>query len=178
MIEMDISIWKNFSQLGTTEKVARETIIKHSGKKDIYYTFLINGIGGNHIWNRNNFICTDLSFSGQPIMDYVSFSLQKATASEIRVFEDSAIFKIHYDIFQQVFKKGNYGELITRHAIESAYFYKCELQIELLTKTAKQRYIALLDNNKKLSEVPLKYLASYLGITPQSLSRIRSEKLS
>jgi hypothetical protein len=44
-----------------------------------------------------------------------------------------------------------------------------------LTKTAKERYIEQLQTRKGIENMPLKYLASYLGITPQSLSRIRAE---
>lgn len=41
--------------------------------------------------------------------------------------------------------------------------------------TAKERYLTLMEENPELlQDVPLKYLASYLYITPQSLSRIRA----
>lgn len=41
---------------------------------------------------------------------------------------------------------------------------------------ARERYLALLEDNPELlRHVPLKYIASYLYITPQSLSRIRAE---
>ena len=46
------------------------------------------------------------------------------------------------------------------------------------TKTAKERYIELLNRNIDIDKIELKYVASFLGITPQSLSRIRSEKTS
>ncbi len=44
----------------------------------------------------------------------------------------------------------------------------------LLTMTAQERYIYLLETNPKLLDnVKLEHIATYLGITPQSLSRIR-----
>ena len=43
------------------------------------------------------------------------------------------------------------------------------------TPRAKERYLTLMEKNPELlQDVPLKYLASYLYITPQSLSRIRA----
>ncbi len=47
-------------------------------------------------------------------------------------------------------------------------------QIEILTKTAKQRYSEMLEKQPHiLQRTPNKHIASYLGITPESLSRIR-----
>lgn len=109
--------------------------------------------------------------------DYMSFTLQKATPIEVRLLEDSTIFRISHQNFQKTFISGNYGEIITRIAAENAFIDKQQQQIDLLTKTAKERYIELLLRKKGIERIQLKYLASYLGITPQSLSRIRAEKV-
>jgi ribosomal protein L10 len=46
--------------------------------------------------------------------------------------------------------------------------------MSLLTDTAEQRYLNLFEEQPHLiQKVPLKYIASYIGITPQALSRIR-----
>ncbi|MGE8428723.1 MAG: hypothetical protein ACN6O7_12630, partial [Sphingobacterium sp.] len=79
--------------------------------------------------------------------------------------------------FQQTFNSGNYGEKITRLCAESSFILKQQQQIDLLLKSAKERYMELVDTKKGIERIPLKYLASYLGITPQSLSRLRSQKI-
>lgn len=178
IIKLDLEVWDNFSKLGEEITVEKETIIKNSGKTEKYYTFLIEGSGGLLIWNNNNYVCTDLCFHGQHLMDYVSFMLQKPTAMEVKVFEDSRLYRIPHMAFQKVFEKGNYGIAVTLNALEAAYFEKQEQQIALLTQDAKERYLNLVQSNPRISTIPLKYLASYLGITPQSLSRIRSEKVN
>lgn len=54
----------------------------------------------------------------------------------------------------------------------SGQYRVCKRQYSLL---AKERYLTLMEENPELlQDVPLKYLASYLYITPQSLSRIRA----
>jgi len=72
---------------------------------------------------------------------------------------------------------GNFGQKITRLVAEGSYIEKQQQQIDLLTKTAKSRYIEQLQTRNGIEKIPLKYIASYLGITPQSLSRIRAEKI-
>ncbi len=177
IINLELEIWENFAKLGKVNSYLNETTIKKSNTTEKYFNFLIEGSGGNLIWNKNNFICTDFSLQHEPICDYVSFMTQKPSPIEVRLFENSKVFQIPYQNFQIIFQKGNYGELVTRLTLESAYKDKEQLQIDLLAKTAKERYLEMISKNPKLEKIPLKYLASYLGITPQSLSRIRSDKV-
>jgi CRP-like cAMP-binding protein len=66
------------------------------------------------------------------------------------------------------------GSILMRAAAESSYVAKQQQQIDLLTKTAEQRYMELLQMHPDIvHRVAQKHLASYLGITPQSFSRIR-----
>lgn len=61
-----------------------------------------------------------------------------------------------------------------RVAAESSLIAKQQQQIDLLTKTAEQRYEEMMQQRPDwVRRLPQKHLASYLGITPQSLSRIR-----
>lgn len=175
-INLDIQVWKNFANLGTIKSFPKETILKESHTTEKYLNFILKGSGGNLMWKKNNFVCIDISFENDFFNDYMSFIIQKPTPIEIRLFEDSTIFRIHYENFQQTYEKGNYGEKVTRLVSQDLFINKQQQQIDLLTKTAKERYLEILDSKKNIKRIPLKYLASYLGITPQSLSRIRTEK--
>lgn len=60
-------------------------------------------------------------------------------------------------------------------ALEGGMRYKIYRENGFLVETATERYIAFRKRNPELAErVPLRYIATYLGITPESLSRIRS----
>lgn len=77
-------------------------------------------------------------------------------------------------------------ETLFSHSLEMANFGRKIFEREILSvdastlaygapPTAKERYLTLMEENPELlQDVPLKYLASYLYITPQSLSRIRA----
>lgn len=176
--DLNIQVWENFEKLGEVKTFKKETVLKAQNTREKYLNIIIEGSGGNLIWKKNNFVCIDIAFENDFLNDYMSFTLQKPTPIEVRLFEDTTIFRISHFNFQQTFAAGNYGEKVTRLAAESSYIAKQQQQIDLLTKTAKERYLELLKNKKGIERTPLKYLASYLGITPQSLSRIRSEKIS
>lgn len=174
-VNLDIGIWENFEELGEIKTLPKETVLKASNTTEKYFNLVIKGSGGNLIWNKNNFVCIDISYENDFLNDYMSFTTQQPTPIEVRLFEDATIFCISYHNFQQVLK-GDYGEKITRLAVETVFIEKQQQQIDLLTKTAKERYLELWNNKKGIDRIPLKYLASYLGITPQSLSRIKSRK--
>lgn len=60
-------------------------------------------------------------------------------------------------------------------SLEGGMRYKIYRENGFLVETATERYIAFRKRNPELAErVPLRYIATYLGITPESLSRIRS----
>ncbi|MFC5047076.1 Crp/Fnr family transcriptional regulator [Aquimarina hainanensis] len=175
IINLNLQVWENFATLGEVIEFPKETVLKESNSIERYLGFVLEGSGGNLLWDKNNFVCTDISFRNDAINDFISFTLQKASPIEVRLFEDSKIFRVSYQSFQRVFEKGNYGEEVSRLALESAYIEKQQQQIDLLTKTAKERYLEIIKKNGTDKHINLKYIASYLGITPQSLSRIRSE---
>lgn len=174
---LDLQVWENFEKLGSVASFPKETVLKEANKTEGYLNFILEGSGGNLLWNKNNFVCIDIVFENDFLNDYMSFTLQKATPIEVRLFEDSTIFRISHQNFQKTLAAGNHGEKITRLAAEVSFIDKQQQQIDLLTKTAKERYLELLLTKKGIERTPLKYLASYLGITPQSLSRIRAEKI-
>jgi CRP-like cAMP-binding protein len=85
-------------------------------------------------------------------------------------------------------KKENYKKLFTLipqwHELEKLFLAKCFAYIEdriygHLSLTAEERYIQFFNENKFLfQQVPLQYIASMLGMTPETLSRIRKKQLS
>ena len=66
------------------------------------------------------------------------------------------------------------GNQIGRLACEELFLKKSKRELSLLNDTATKRYLNLMEEQPLLfQQVPLKYIASYIGITPQALSRIR-----
>jgi len=176
-IKLELDIWENFGKYGEVRQLPKETIVKEAYTTEKYMNILFEGSGGNLIWNNNNYVCIDISFEKDFLIDYMSFTTQKPTPIEVRLFEDSTFFSMSYLNFQKILNTRENGEKISRIVTEVAYFDKQQQQIDLLTKSAKERYLELIHMKKNTENIPLKYLASYLGITPQSLSRIRAEKI-
>lgn len=92
----------------------------------------------------------------------------------IEALEESIVWEMtREDAFRLLEKLPTWSTFIRKLIQEVQYYTEIILE-ELQNQTAEERYLRMIDEQDILLEkVPLKYLASYLGIAPQSLSRIR-----
>jgi CRP-like cAMP-binding protein len=164
-------LFEEYGELVTTRK---GQTLKHPGQTEKYLSLIIRGSGGVMFWNNDKLICTDLCYDGDFLSDHMSFLLQKPTLLEVITFEPTELVRISRHHFDKLTSDPDYGSKISRSALEALYVQKQSQQIEMSTKTATERYIELLNKNPDMiSRTPQKYIASYLGIQTQSLSRIR-----
>jgi CRP-like cAMP-binding protein len=105
-----------------------------------------------------------------------SFYKRKPGYEFIETLEPSTLARIHYDRLQELYKSFPELNFIARVITEN-YFVKSEERLFLLRKqTAEERYNYFISRYPTLLQrVPLKYIASYLGLTLETLSRIRNK---
>ncbi len=171
-----IEAWKSFTDLGEITTASKDEVIKHSDKTEKYLSFILRGSGGILLWNNANFVCIDLCYEGEFFGDYMSFLNQEPSPLEVVTFEPTEFFRISKANFDKLSTNTTFGDKICRFASEALFVHKQKQQIDILTKTAKERYIELQTKHPEvIQRTPQKHIASYLGVTPQSLSRIRKE---
>ncbi|HNY58957.1 MAG: Crp/Fnr family transcriptional regulator [Bacteroidales bacterium] len=172
-----IEVWEYFVQHGeVVEKQKNDILKRYNERADVFY-FILKGSGGILLFSNNNYICIDLCYEGDLLVDYMSFLTNQPTEIEVICFEKCRLFSISREKFFEL-SQTNYGRIICQTAAENLFIQKQMQQIEILTKTAKQRYSEMLEKQPHiLQRTPNKHIASYLGITPESLSRIRKKLL-
>jgi len=171
-----IEAWKSFTDLGENITTTKDQTIKDTDTTEKYLNFILKGSGGILLWKHNNFVCIDLCYEGEFFGDYMSFLNQQATQLEVVTFEPSELFRISKINFDKLSNNTEFGDKICRFASEALFVHKQKQQIDILTKTATERYSELQARQQKIIQrTPQKHIASYLGVTPQSLSRIRKE---
>lgn len=169
-----IEAWKEFAEFCEPINFAKDGIIKHQNKKEKYFYFIIKGSAGIFLWKENNFVCLDFAFDNNFCGDYMSLLTQKPTELEVVALEKSEMVRISRDNFYNLSQK-SVGQVIMQKSAESSFVEKQQQQIELLTKSAEERYRILQTKFPNIHQrIAQKHIASYLGITPQSLSRIRN----
>jgi CRP-like cAMP-binding protein len=168
-----IEVWEEFASFTVVKNFKKNQIIKHAGEVEQYGYFNLKGSAGTFLWKENSYVCLDLYFENSFFADYMSLITNEATPLETVVLEASEFLCISRGNINRL-KQTPMGLQIFLISAERSFVDKQKQQIDLLTKTAEQRYLDLLSRQPDIVlRTPNKHLASYLGITPQSLSRIR-----
>lgn len=119
------------------------------------------------------------SLDNDVITDAVSFVTEHPALESIQLLEDSELFAISYAAVQSLLQQHHAFALWYIRLIEQFYVPQIEDRVgELQMLTARQRYEKLLHQFPGITNrISLGHIASYLNITQESLSRIRSGKL-
>lgn len=114
-------------------------------------------------------------FAGNYATDYESFLTQRPSAVYIQAMEDTEVIQCHYDDLQKLYAASHTGERLGRLIAENIFLGLSLRNRHFLLDDPETRYLALMKERPKvIAHIPLKHIASYLGIKPESLSRIRA----
>ena len=175
-VNAPIEAWEQFVEHCEFVHYKKDEVIKPQNTTERYFHFIIKGSAGIFLWKENNFVCLDFAFDQQFCADYMSLLSKEQTPLQVVVLENSDMLRMTASSFEKLTQK-TVGSVIRLIAAELSFIDKQQQQIALLTQSAKERYDALLDRFPGLqNRIAQNHIASYLGITPQSLSRIRRQK--
>lgn len=114
------------------------------------------------------------SKEGEFVCDYASFLPQQPSLTNIQALEASTVYTISHDNMDVFYAKVEHGERFGRLAISEVYVTAINQINSLYTDSPELRYQTFFDKFPDIGQrIPQYYIASYLGIKPQSLSRIR-----
>jgi CRP-like cAMP-binding protein len=160
-----------------TRQVTRKETILQAGHLSRHIYFIQKGLLRSFYYEDDHEISSAFMLEGDMLVSVQSFFYQAVSIESIQAIEESRLSYICYDelqfIFKQ-FKEANYiGRiLMTRNNIVSEQRLHC-----MRMKKAAARYQFMLKYYPQLIlRVPAKYMATYLGISEETLSRIRSRK--
>ncbi len=109
---------------------------------------------------------------------FLSLSQQKIATENIETITDCALLKINRNNFMDLVQTEQNFTQYSLSIFEKAFTKMNDRANDLATLSAEQRYKKILDSQAEiLQNVSIQYIASYLGIKPQSLSRIRKQMI-
>lgn len=107
-------------------------------------------------------------------VDYSSFLQSRSPIVDIRALENCVIYTITRRQFDEFMEKNMSTQRLGRRMSEELFITTYERLLATYTLTPEQRYLNLLAEYRDiLNRVPMKIIASFIGIAPESLSRIR-----
>lgn len=125
---------------------------------------------------EGNEITTAFFSPNEIVIEVASLFLRQATRENIHALSDCECWMIRYDAFQDLFENISGFTEWGRSWMSRALLANKQRSLSMITDTATNRYLKLQQEHPKVLQMaPLKYIASYLGVTDSSLSRIRKE---
>ena len=170
--------WSSISDVVKLMEFKKNAVIRSANKSELNLYYILEGATASILFKKDKLICIDICFTDEFSGDYQSLLTRQRSTLEIRAITDCIILSIPFDDLMKVYVQKPKIEIekIGRITAESLYILKNKEVIDLKTLSAKERYLKMLEQQPELlQKTPLKYLAAYLSISPESLSRIRKE---
>lgn len=123
-----------------------------------------------------NEVTTGFFSAGQLVLEPASFFHRTPSKENVQALADTKGWVITFEELNMLFHTHVAFREFGRSVLVKGFAALKERMLSMINETAEQRYLTLLKNNPDIfQQAPLKYIASYLGITDTSLSRIRKE---
>lgn len=173
---------EDLAQVGALFK--RQTIKKgdyflKTGRVCDKLSFIQSGLLRIYVQPPNKEVTQLISTKGYFVTDLASLIFNTPARWTIQALTDAEIYTIDSQDYNRI------GTLIPKwHELEKLFIARCFTILEdriftHLSMTAEERYHFFFERNKELfNQVPLQYIASMLGMTPETFSRIRKKSIS
>ena len=166
--------WELFSSKLVRKEFPKKSILLKVGQKENYLSFIEKGIVRFSIPKEFDDLTFGFAFANNFVSAYDFFLTREPSNYQLETITDTIIWRLTFDDLQDIYRETKIGNTIGRLASEDLFLKKSKRELSLLTQTAEQRYLSLFTEQPHLLQlIPLKYIASYIGVTPQALSRIR-----
>ena len=146
-----------------------------AGEKNRHIGFLHKGLVRYFVYNDGEESTFEFTKEGEFVADYQSFNNNRPSQQNIQAIEDCQMLIINYSDVQYIFNNTKQGNFIGRKIIEHRFDVMVNQLLAIYMQNHVERYKNFIDNYSDLTQrIPQYLIASYVGVKPPSLSRIRS----
>jgi CRP-like cAMP-binding protein len=170
---------KIFSSSLKSKKVKRHQFLGEEGEISRYQNFVTKGCLRSYFVDENGFE-HNVQFAIEDwwIGDMASFLTKKPGSLYIEALEDSEVLQLDNPTMEDLYIKIPKLERFFRILLQNAFISFEQRIISVISKTAEERYLEFINKYPLMEQrLPQIHIASYLGITPEFLSKIRKKIL-
>jgi len=165
-------IQEHFHPLSTP----KDHILTHQNTIEHRLYFITDGIVRLYYEAEEKDITLNFGFPESFINCYSSFLTQTDSKFILQTLSPCELVYITRDELENLYSITDCGQHLGRLFAENLFLYLSKREDSFVLHSPTERYLKLFDEQPHLiQQIPLKYLASYIGITPQALSRIRAK---
>ncbi|UBM60113.1 Crp/Fnr family transcriptional regulator [Marinilongibacter aquaticus] len=152
----------------------KKHIILQKGEVENYISFIESGSIRFYVPDIDLEKTFAFIFEQDLVCAYDSFLSREPALYCAETMEETILYRIAYSDLQKVYDEIPESNVLGRKLSEVIYLKKAKRELSFLLDSPETRYEKIFSERPNLLQrVPLKYIASYIGVTPQALSRIR-----
>jgi CRP-like cAMP-binding protein len=190
MINDLITYFEKFIELGEEErafiqenipvkKVPKNELLLKEGDVSTEFYFMLTGSARLFYNSASGEKTAFFYFENSFVSSYESFTKQVPAKHNLQVMEDSTVAIITAEVAYKLVNLYPAFDFLARTMMEEELIMCQEIISTFITLSAEERYLKLIDSNDQiLQRIPQHQLATYLGITAETLSRIRKRIVS
>ncbi|QNK61030.1 Crp/Fnr family transcriptional regulator [Pedobacter sp. PAMC26386] len=157
-----------------TVEYAKKSVITSIGQTERNIYFIQEGIIEIGMETEIGNKIVDFAFTNDLVSSYTSFLSQEASDVYLYCLTDCVVEIVPYEKLKEAYQTSLLSNQFGRLATEALYLKRVKKEKDALTKNAEQRYLELIRYRPEvIKEIPVHRVAKYLGIHPESLSRVR-----
>lgn len=169
--------WSAFQQCLVKKEISRKELLLQEGQRCDFLAFVESGLFRFYNEKNGEERITAFFFPGDFVSNYRSFLTGNVSEHHIESMKDAVVHIIHKNDLLRLYDSYQNLERIGRLIAENLYLGVASRLDSFLYATPEQRYKDLQNRNSRLlQDIPQYMLASYLGVQPETLSRIRARK--
>ncbi len=166
--------WTFFSGKLTKKHYAKNEKLINVGQVENHIAFIAEGMVRLYYPGTDNDHTFGFVFENEFVSAYDSFLTRQPCLYHVECLAPTTAWLISHTDLHAIYEHIPAGHRIGRHIAEQLFLIKSKREAALLRQTAEERYLALFTERPQLlRHIPLRHIASYIGVTPQALSRIR-----
>jgi CRP-like cAMP-binding protein len=167
-------IWTEMETKAIVQHYKKGEMYIRPGEQEDYVTFISKGAFRYYSVVEEKELVCEFAFENCYLSEYESFLKRTPAKNFIQALEDSVVVKFHYDDVQHCYAKYPQIEKFGRLVAENFLICAIDRMNSLLSSTPEERYNKLAEEKPELLQrVPQYMIASFIGVTPEALSRIR-----
>jgi CRP/FNR family transcriptional regulator, anaerobic regulatory protein len=159
------------------QELPKKTLLLKAGRICDQIWFLERGLARNFSEVEGKVYTNDIVIDGELFGSFGSFVSREPSSENIELLEDSVLYHITYDALQELYRKFPQMERTGRLIAERYYLSLASQTQRLRTMSSAERYNYLFENKPEIvKRAPIGVIASYLGMTIETLSRVRGRE--
>lgn len=162
-----------------TKTYPKGSYLLKEGQKPKNSYFIVQGLVREYILHEGEEQTTYFFSENQWVISLTSFSSEIPSDHYWVCMEDTTLVEGNEEKAQILFNRFPRFESISRKVIEQAFYEQKQMATTYRTDSPTRRYLRLMESHPDLFQrVPQHFIASFIGVKPESLSRLRSRLAS